>query len=95
MTHMSQKKLYKSRTDKVFTGVVGGLGEYFDIDSNLLRLVWALIVVFSGIFPGLIVYILAAIIIPKEPRSAKVSTPPPSSHPDDIDDANEEYKKIV
>lgn len=64
----TQKKLYKSQTDRVLTGVVGGLGEYFDVDSTILRLVWILIVVFSGIFPGVIVYILAALVVPKKPE---------------------------
>ncbi len=59
------KHLYKSNTDKVFTGVIGGLAEYFNVDSTIIRLIWILIVVFSGIFPGVIVYLLAALIVPK------------------------------
>jgi len=89
-----KKKLYKSQTDKIFSGVVGGLGEYFDVDSTVLRLAWTLIVVFSGIFPGLIVYILAAVIMPKELSLKKDEKPAPKME-EDIDEANEEYKKIV
>lgn len=58
------KTLYRSRTDRVFAGVFGGLGEYFNVDSNILRLLWILVTVFTGFFPGLIAYIVAAIIIP-------------------------------
>jgi phage shock protein C len=47
----------------------GGLGEYFDVDSVLLRLVWLLIVIFSGIFPGVIVYLLAILLVPKKPAA--------------------------
>jgi phage shock protein C len=36
------KKLYKSKENKVFCGVIGGLGEYFDVDLVVLRLVWVL-----------------------------------------------------
>lgn len=61
------KKLYKSKDDKVFAGVVGGIGEYFEIDSTLLRVIWALIVVFTGIFPGVIVYLMAWAIMPEKP----------------------------
>jgi len=62
------------------------MGGYFDADVTLLRLIWMLIVVFTGIFPGVIVYIFASLIMPKERVRPAV---------DDIDEANEEYKKIV
>ena len=60
------KKLYKSKENKIFSGVVGGLGEYFDIDPTILRLIWLLIIVFTGIFPGVLVYVIACLIIPKK-----------------------------
>lgn len=59
---MEPKKLYRSDTDKMLAGVCGGIGDYFNVDSTLIRLLWA-ILSFSG--PGLFVYILAAIIIPR------------------------------
>lgn len=52
----------------MIAGVCGGLAKYFNVDSTILRLVWVLVVIFSGIFPGLIVYILATIIMPQEPQ---------------------------
>lgn len=61
------RKLYRSRTNKVIAGVFGGLGEYLDIDPTILRLVWILITAFSGFLPGIIVYLLAALVIPREP----------------------------
>lgn len=64
---MEIKKLYRSNTDKVFAGICGGLAEYFSVDSVILRLAWLLVVVFSGIFPGVIVYIIAIFIIPLKP----------------------------
>jgi phage shock protein C len=60
------KKIYKSRENKIFSGVLGGLGEYFDIDPTVLRLLWLLVVVFTGIIPGLVVYIIAAFIMPEK-----------------------------
>ena len=62
------KKLYKSRTNKIFAGVIGGIGEYVEVDPTILRIVWLLIVVFTGFFPGMIAYILAMIIVPKQPK---------------------------
>jgi phage shock protein PspC (stress-responsive transcriptional regulator) len=58
------KKLYRSRTDRVFFGVCGGLAEYFDMDPTLVRLITVLIA-WGGV--GIVAYIVAAIIIPEEP----------------------------
>lgn len=45
--------------------VLGGLGEYFNTDSTILRLAWVLVTVFSGFLPGVIAYIVAALIVPE------------------------------
>jgi phage shock protein C len=58
------KKLYLSNTDKKLSGVCGGIAEYFEIDSTLVRLGWVILSFFPP-FPGIIAYIIAAIIIPK------------------------------
>ncbi len=62
------EKLYKSDENKVFTGVVGGIGEYLNIDPVALRLAWVLLTVFTGFAPGIIAYLIAVLIIPKKPR---------------------------
>lgn len=62
----THKRLYRSREQSIFAGICGGLGEYFEIDPSLIRLIWLLVVVFTGIVPGLLVYIIAIYIIPKE-----------------------------
>ena len=64
---MEMKKLYRSRHNKIFAGICGGLGEYFNIDPVILRLVWLMMTISSGVFPGVLVYIFAIFIIPKEP----------------------------
>lgn len=61
------KRLYKSDKDKVLSGVFGGLGEYFDVDPTVLRLAFILFVVLTGVFPGVIAYIIAALVVPKHP----------------------------
>lgn len=58
------KKLYLSETDKKLTGVCGGLAEYFEIDSTIVRLGWVILSFFPP-FPGVFGYILASLIIPK------------------------------
>ena len=59
---MNEKKLYKSSTDKKLAGVCGGIAEYFNIDSTLVRLGWVLFSLLGG--SGLILYLIAAIIMP-------------------------------
>ncbi len=63
---METKKLYRSKTNRIFAGICGGLGEYMNIDPVLIRLIWLLVVVFTGIFPGVLVYIIAIFIIPEK-----------------------------
>lgn len=60
-----QKKLYKSRTDRKISGVCGGLAQYFNMDSTLIRLLWILFVLFGG--SGVLAYVICALIIPDEP----------------------------
>ncbi|MEG2053994.1 MAG: PspC domain-containing protein [Oscillospiraceae bacterium] len=59
------KKLYKSRNQKMVCGICGGVAEYFNIDTTLVRLIWAAFCICGG--AGIIAYILAAIIIPEPP----------------------------
>ena len=61
-----QKRLYRSKTNKVFAGICGGLGDYMDVDPVMLRLIWTLIVIFTGIFPGVIAYFIAIFIVPEK-----------------------------
>ncbi len=65
-----KKKLYRSRTNKVFGGLIGGLGEYFDIDPVLLRVLFLFAIFMTGFFPGLIAYIIGLFIVPKYNPSA-------------------------
>ena len=55
------KKLYRSSTDKKIAGVCGGIAEYMNVDSTIVRLV-AVLLVFWG--AGLLAYIVAALIMP-------------------------------
>jgi phage shock protein PspC (stress-responsive transcriptional regulator) len=59
------KRLYKSQTNKVLFGVCGGLGEYFNIDPTIVRLILVLLVLFAG--TGILAYIVAALVIPNSP----------------------------
>jgi phage shock protein PspC (stress-responsive transcriptional regulator) len=61
------KKLYRSRRDKKVTGLCGGLAEAFNIDATLLRVVVVVTAIFSTGFPVFVIYIIASLVIPKEP----------------------------
>ncbi len=77
------KKLYKSDFDQILTGVIGGVGEYFDVDPTVLRIGFVLLVVISGIFPGIIAYIIAYFLIPERPHAVStIVTPPPMEKPE-------------
>jgi phage shock protein C len=66
------KRLYTSK-DKKIAGVCGGIAEYFDIDASLVRLGWIVLTVITGIIPGAVAYVIAAIIIPQKPDTIATS----------------------
>jgi len=57
---MNQKKLRRSRHDRIFAGVCGGIAEYFGLSSTAIRLLYILLP------PGIFLYIILAMIIPEE-----------------------------
>ena len=59
-------KLYRSNKDKKIFGLCGGLAELFRIDATILRLIVAIGVVFSG-GTVLLLYVVASLVIPREP----------------------------
>ena len=61
------KKLMRPRAGRTVAGVCAGVAHYLDLDVSLVRVVWALITFLSGIFPGVVVYALAWVIVPEEP----------------------------
>ena len=63
----NNKKLYRSKTDRKISGLCGGIAEYLGIDSTILRILWILIVVFTGIVPGVLAYIVTLFIVPEQP----------------------------
>ena len=64
MNDLRKMKLAKSRTNKMLTGVCGGIGELLGIDPTIIRLIWAALSLAGG--TGIILYIIAAVIIPED-----------------------------
>ena len=55
MSIMSKKKLVRS-SNKVFGGVLGGIGDYFDVDPTVVRVIYAALTIFTTGFPGILLY---------------------------------------
>ena len=70
-------RLYRSRDDRMLAGVAGGLAEYWDADPSLIRLVWALLTIFTGGI-ALVVYIVMAIVVPEDPGLPATFEGPPA-----------------
>ena len=79
---MEPKRLYRSVKNKVFCGVCGGIGEYFQVDPVIIRLIWVFLMMFQSwrylfhsimgfslIGASLVLYIIAVAIIPKAPKN--------------------------
>ncbi len=60
----SNKKLYRSSKNKILGGVCAGLGEYFDVDPTVIRLLWVVIFLMGG--SGILIYIIFWIVLPEE-----------------------------
>ena len=58
------KRLYRSDDNKVFAGVCGGLGEYTDVDPVMFRVLWVIVTILTGVFPGIIAYIITIFVVP-------------------------------
>jgi phage shock protein PspC (stress-responsive transcriptional regulator) len=62
---MESRKLYRSKNNRMIAGVCGGLGDYFNIDPTLVRLLFVLIGLTVG--GGFLIYLLLWLILPEEP----------------------------
>lgn len=60
------KKLTRSRTNKKFAGILGGLAQYFGIDSTLLRVIFVIALFITGLFPMALIYLVLIFLIPNE-----------------------------
>jgi len=58
-----EKKLVKSN-NKMLAGVCGGIGEYFNIDPTLVRVIYVILSLFTTGFPGLLLYLILCLVMP-------------------------------
>jgi phage shock protein C len=62
-----QKRLHRSRTEKMIGGVCGGLAEYFDVDPTVVRVVWVALAILPIPGSAILAYIILWAIMPQEP----------------------------
>jgi phage shock protein PspC (stress-responsive transcriptional regulator) len=60
-------------------GVAGGMADWMDLDPSVVRLVWALLILAGGV--GLLLYLIAAIVIPEAPFEASGASPAGTAAP--------------
>ncbi len=63
-----EKRLYRSRSDRMIWGVCGGLAKYFDIDPTIVRIIAVLLAFASGV--GVLAYVILAVVVPLESSEA-------------------------
>lgn len=63
---MPGTKLTRTRDDRMIAGVCSGIAEYFDLDPTVVRAGYVLLSLLSAAFPGLILYLVLAFIVPNE-----------------------------
>jgi phage shock protein C len=64
----NMKRLYRSRSDRMFSGLAAGMGNYVGLDPTVVRLIFALTTIFAFPIP-LIAYLVMMLIVPEEPES--------------------------
>ncbi len=65
-----QKRLFRSRTDRMIAGVCGGIAEYFNIDPVIVRVIFVILLLPGGL-PGFIPYVILWVIVPEAPTVDK------------------------
>ncbi|WP_125766915.1 PspC domain-containing protein [Lapidilactobacillus wuchangensis] len=81
-----EKKLYRSATNRKFAGVCGGLGEYFNVDPTLIRIIFVAAFFFAGV--GLFPYIILMLIMPNPPQNIDRNRYTDSKHETDQQSEN-------
>lgn len=73
----ARNRLVRLRAGRKVAGVCAGMSEFFDLDVTIVRIVWLLVALFTGV--GFLAYVIAWIVIPEQPEI--VMAPPPAASP--------------
>ena len=72
---MTKSGLYRSSRQNIIAGVMGGIAERFGWNANLLRIIFFLVSIMSAAFPGILVYLILWLVIPKQVEAIDSDTP--------------------
>lgn len=81
---MNEKKLYRSRKERMIAGVCGGLADYFSIDPTIVRLIFVLLLLTGS--AGFWIYVILMLVVPEQPT---ITDPRPESVVDVMTDQDE------
>jgi phage shock protein C len=65
----SGRRLYRSRGDRMVSGVLAGVADYLGTDPTVVRVLYAIFGVLTGVWPAIVVYVIATIVVPEEPAT--------------------------
>ncbi len=85
---MNDKKLYRSRTERMIAGVCGGLANYFSIDPTIVRLIFVLLLITGS--AGFWIYIVLMLVVPEEPTITNPNPDPMVDVMPDRDDPKQD-----
>jgi len=71
MSNVAGKKLQRPREGRWVAGVCAGLGEYFDVDANLVRVIFAIVTIFGGM--GILIYLAGWLLMPEQGESDSIA----------------------
>ena len=63
------KRMYRSRSDRKLMGVLGGVAGYLGLDPSLVRIVYLIVTILTGFVPGIFLYLVMALVVPKEEKA--------------------------
>ena len=70
---MANVGLYRSNRSNMIAGVMGGIAERFGWNANLLRIIFVLVSIMSAAFPGILVYLVLWLVMPKKKAEIELS----------------------
>ena len=76
------RRMYRSEKNRQIAGVCGGIAEYFHIDPMAVRLGWVVVTILSGFVPGVLAYLVAAIVVPVASEQTGTPSSPARSSDD-------------
>lgn len=69
------KRLYRSRSQRMLAGVMGGVAAYLGVEPTLARVVYVFFGVLAGFWPAVLIYVIAMMIVPEEPVGGAAASP--------------------